>query len=158
MAVKTFRAKPEKVEQKWYVMDASNKVLGRFASDIAVLLMGKNKVEFTKGVDCGDFVVVINADKVKITGNKYEDKEIAVIGINTLEGEEADFVKSFLEEHNITYCVLLDSENEIVEKYGITKIPACIVLDKKGVVRFSHQGLPSEKNVIDRKVTELLEE
>lgn len=61
-------------QRKWYVVDAEGKTLGRLAAKIASVLRGKNKPTFTPGVDCGDFVVVINADKVELTGNKWKDK------------------------------------------------------------------------------------
>lgn len=63
------------VKRNWYVVDASDKVLGRVSSRIASILMGKNKPYFSKHVDCGDYVVVINADKIKLTGNKMNDKQ-----------------------------------------------------------------------------------
>ena len=75
VGVKTYVAKPGQVPQKWYLVDAEDKVVGRLASDIAVILMGKNKPTYTPHVDTGDFVVVINAEKVKFTGNKWEQKE-----------------------------------------------------------------------------------
>lgn len=66
--------KPAEVERRWYVVDAQDLVLGRAASQIAAILRGKNKPYFTPHVDCGDYVVVINADKVRLTGNKWDDK------------------------------------------------------------------------------------
>ena len=71
---KTYIAKKGEVERKWYLIDAKDKTLGRLASKIAVILMGKHKPQYTPHVDCGDFVVVINADKVKLTGAKWEKK------------------------------------------------------------------------------------
>lgn len=71
----TFMAKPNQVERKWYVVDAEGQTLGRLASQVATVLRGKNKPEFTPHVDAGDFVVVINADKVKLTGKKLSDKK-----------------------------------------------------------------------------------
>ena len=67
--------KPHEVERKWYLVDATDKTLGRLSSKIASMLRGKHKPIFTPHVDCGDYVVVINAEKVKVTGNKLEDKE-----------------------------------------------------------------------------------
>lgn len=67
-------AKANEVERKWYVIDAEGKVLGRLASEIASVLRGKRKPIFTPHVDCGDFVIVINADKVVLTGNKLHQK------------------------------------------------------------------------------------
>lgn len=72
--MKTKFAKKEEVERKWYVVDAKDEILGRMASRIASYLRGKHKPIFTPNVDTGDFVIVINADKVKVTGNKLLDK------------------------------------------------------------------------------------
>lgn len=71
---KTFSAKKEEVQREWYVVDASDMVLGRLATQIANILRGKNKTTFTPHVDTGDFVVVINADRVRLTGRKWEQK------------------------------------------------------------------------------------
>ena len=71
----TFLQKKENVERKWYVIDASGKTLGRVATKAATILRGKHKVTYTPSVDCGDYVIVINADKVVLTGNKLEDKK-----------------------------------------------------------------------------------
>lgn len=70
----TFMAKPAEVQRKWYIVDAADKPLGRTAVKVADLLRGKGKPEFTPNVDCGDFVVVINADKAVLTGKKLEQK------------------------------------------------------------------------------------
>ena len=70
----TYMANISTVERKWYVLDAANKPLGRTAAKAAVLLRGKHKPEFTPHVDCGDFVIVINADKAVLTGNKLNQK------------------------------------------------------------------------------------
>ena len=72
--VKTFMAKKEAVERKWYVVDAAGKPLGRVASQVASVLRGKNKPTFTPHVDTGDFVIVLNCDKVVLTGKKLEQK------------------------------------------------------------------------------------
>jgi large subunit ribosomal protein L13 len=72
--MKTFVAKPETVKRDWYVVDAEGKTLGRLATEIARRLRGKHKPEFTPHVDCGDYIIVINAEKVQVTGNKAEDK------------------------------------------------------------------------------------
>ena len=71
---KTYHAKPEDIERSWFVVDAKGKNLGRLASRIARVLLGKEKPEFTPGVDVGDYVVVVNAEKVKVTGNKLDEK------------------------------------------------------------------------------------
>lgn len=73
--MKTFSANPQTVTRGWYVVDAHDKVLGRLASRIAHYLRGKHKPEFTPHVDTGDFIVVINAEKVMVTGNKFNDKK-----------------------------------------------------------------------------------
>ena len=70
----TFMAKPAEVERKWYIIDATDKPLGRVASAAASILRGKIKPSFTPNVDCGDFVIILNADKVVLTGNKLEQK------------------------------------------------------------------------------------
>lgn len=72
--MKTFTAKPESVQRDWYVVDASGKTLGRLATEIALRLRGKHKPEYTPHVDTGDYIVVVNADKVAVTGNKAQDK------------------------------------------------------------------------------------
>jgi large subunit ribosomal protein L13 len=73
--MKTFSAKPETVKRDWYLVDASDKVLGRLASEVARRLRGKHKPEFTPHVDTGDYIVVINAEKVAVTGGKDEKKK-----------------------------------------------------------------------------------
>lgn len=72
--MKSFMAKAEAVERKWYVIDAQGLVLGRLASGVASILRGKNKPTFTPNVDCGDHVIIVNSDKVVLTGNKLEQK------------------------------------------------------------------------------------
>ena len=72
--MKTYSAKPLEVERKWYLIDAEDEVLGRLAVRIANILRGKNKPEYTPNTDTGDFVVVINASKIRVTGNKETDK------------------------------------------------------------------------------------
>jgi len=79
VGTKTFSAKKEEVSHKWFLVDAKGKTLGRFSSEIAKILRGKNKVIFTPHVDCGDFVVVINASQLKFTGNKWKVKSITGI-------------------------------------------------------------------------------
>ena len=72
--MKTFSAKSHEVERGWYIVDASDKVLGRLAAAIAHRLRGKHKAEFTPHVDTGDYIVVVNAEKLRVTGNKARDK------------------------------------------------------------------------------------
>jgi large subunit ribosomal protein L13 len=73
--MKTFSAKTHEVKRDWFVVDADNKVLGRLASEIARRLRGKHKPEFTPHVDTGDYIVVVNAGKMRVTGNKEQDKK-----------------------------------------------------------------------------------
>ena len=72
--MKTYMANPDKIERKWYVVDAEGQTLGRLASEVAKVLRGKNKPEFTPHVDTGDYVIVINAAKVAVTGKKLDQK------------------------------------------------------------------------------------
>ena len=72
--MKTYMASPDKIERKWYVVDAEGCTLGRLTSEIAKVLRGKNKPEYTPHIDTGDYVVVINAEKIKVTGKKLDQK------------------------------------------------------------------------------------
>lgn len=72
--MKTFSAKPETVQRDWYIVDAENKTLGRLSTEIARRLRGKHKPEYTPHVDTGDYIIVINAEKVRVSGNKTTDK------------------------------------------------------------------------------------
>lgn len=72
--MKTFVTKPREVEREWFVVDATNKTLGRLASEIAQVLRGKHKPTFAPHVDCGDYVIVINAGRIAVTGNRMEQK------------------------------------------------------------------------------------
>ena len=72
--MKTYMANPYKIERKWYVVDAEGATLGRLASEIAKVLRGKNKPEYTPHIDTGDYVIVVNAEKVKVTGKKLQQK------------------------------------------------------------------------------------
>ncbi|MBN1339004.1 MAG: 50S ribosomal protein L13 [Bacteroidales bacterium] len=75
LSYKTISANKETVRKEWILIDAENQVLGRLSSHVAKILRGKNKAYFTPHVDCGDNVIIINAEKVKLTGNKWEDKK-----------------------------------------------------------------------------------
>ncbi len=75
LTYKTISANKETVDKQWVVVDAENQILGRFSSKVAKILRGKNKPNFTPHVDCGDNVIVINAEKIKLSGNKWESKE-----------------------------------------------------------------------------------
>ena len=72
--MKTYMANPDKIERKWYVVDTEGATLGRLASEIAKVLRGKNKPEYTPHIDTGDYVIVVNAEKVKVTGKKLQQK------------------------------------------------------------------------------------
>lgn len=72
--MKSFMASPSTIERKWYVVDATGHTLGRLSSEIASILRGKNKPTFTPHIDTGDYVIVVNADKIKVTGKKLEQK------------------------------------------------------------------------------------
>lgn len=72
--MKTFTAKPETIKRDWYIVDAEGKILGRLATAIARRLRGKHKAEYTPHVDTGDYIIVINSEKISVTGNKYKDK------------------------------------------------------------------------------------
>ena len=72
--MQTYMANPDKIERKWYVVDAEGQTLGRLAAEVAKVLRGKNKPQFTPHVDTGDYVIIVNADKIKVTGKKLEQK------------------------------------------------------------------------------------
>lgn len=72
--MKTFSAKAKEIQRKWYVIDATDKVLGRVASLVASYLRGKHKAEYTPHVDTGDYIIIVNAEKIRVTGKKAEDK------------------------------------------------------------------------------------
>lgn len=74
MQVKTYTPKPQDIDQKWWIVDAEGQTLGRLASKIAPILRGKHKPSFTPNIDVGDYVIVINCDKIKVTGNKLDEK------------------------------------------------------------------------------------
>lgn len=74
MRIKTFTPKPDDIQREWFVIDAKDQTLGRLASQIAILLRGKHKPIFTPNTDVGDFVIVLNADKIRVTGNKLDQK------------------------------------------------------------------------------------
>ena len=72
--MKSYMANPDKIERKWYVVDAADCTLGRLASEVAKILRGKNKPQFTPHIDTGDYVIVVNAEKIKVTGKKLDQK------------------------------------------------------------------------------------
>jgi large subunit ribosomal protein L13 len=103
---KSFVAKPGQVEQKWWIVDASDQVVGRLASRIAVVLMGKHRPTYTPHVDTGDFVVVTNAEKVALTGNKWNDKQYTwYTGYTRLRTETAGERRARRPEEIITEAV-----------------------------------------------------
>ena len=73
--MKTYMAKPQEMERKWYVIDATDQILGRLAAEVAAILRGKHKPTFTPHVDSGDYVIVVNAEKIRLTGKKLTDKK-----------------------------------------------------------------------------------
>ena len=104
---KTFMANPDKIERKWYVVDAEGQTLGRLSSEIAKILRGKNKPEFTPNVDTGDYVIVVNAEKVKVTGKKL-DQKIYYHHSDYVGGMKETTLKDMLAKHPervITYAV-----------------------------------------------------
>jgi len=72
--VKTYSAKPDEIVRRWYIVDATGQTLGRLAARIATVLRGKHKPMFTSHMDCGDFVIIVNAERIRVTGNKLEEK------------------------------------------------------------------------------------
>lgn len=87
----------------------------------------------------------------------YKGKNVVILGINSWERDQ-DVVKPFLEEKNITYRILVDPDNEVIAKYGVTGIPTFFIIDKKGFIRHSHIGLPSDESIIQKNIDELLVE
>ena len=95
LAMKTYMARPGEIEEKWWLVDAADKVVGRLASDIAVILMGKHRPTYTPHVDNGDHIVVINADKLVFTGRKWEQKQYTwYTGYPGLRSETAEARKA----------------------------------------------------------------
>jgi large subunit ribosomal protein L13 len=92
---KTYRAKPSNISKNWWIVDADGKTLGRLATRIAMVLMGKHKPEYTPYIDSGDFVVVTNASKIHVTGNKLEQKEYQRY-TGYLGGRKLESLKSLL--------------------------------------------------------------
>ncbi len=103
----TFIAKPAEIERKWYVVDAADHTLGRLASEVASVLRGKNKPIYTPHCDTGDYVIIINADKIKVTGKKLDQK---------LYRKHSDYVGGFKET---TLRVMMDKKPEEVIKHAV---------------------------------------
>ena len=97
----TFMAKAETVERKWYVLDAAGKPLGRTAATAAMLLRGKHKATFTPHVDCGDFVIIINADKAILTGKKLKEVQYKTLMAENPEKAMQLAVKGMLPKNSI---------------------------------------------------------
>ncbi|NOX60374.1 MAG: 50S ribosomal protein L13 [Chloroflexi bacterium] len=95
---KTFSAKPQEIERQWYVVDAEGKTLGRLASEIAKILRGKHKPIYTPHVDCGDYVIVVNADKIRVTGKRL-DQKIYYRHSGYIGGLKATPLRRMLETH-----------------------------------------------------------
>ena len=106
--MKTYMASPEKIERKWYVVDAEGQTLGRLASEVAKVLRGKNKPEYTPHVDTGDYVIVINADKIKVTGKKLDQK---------MYYHHSDYVGGLKE---ITYREMMEKKPEEVVAHAVS--------------------------------------
>lgn len=98
MVQRSYSAKPTEVQRKWYVVDAEGKTLGRLATTVAATLRGKHKPTFTPHIDTGDFVVVVNADKVKVTGNK-ETQKVYYRHSNYPGGLKSETLKDMRERH-----------------------------------------------------------
>jgi large subunit ribosomal protein L13 len=94
---KSYQAKPGELTPKWFLVDATDKVVGRLASDIAMVLMGKHRPTYTPHVDTGDYVVVVNCEKVKFSGKKWAQKEYAWFTGYT--GQRTESAATRLEEH-----------------------------------------------------------
>lgn len=99
--MKTFMAKPENVERKWYLVDATDMPLGRLASQVAAILRGKNKAIFTPHVDTGDYVIVINSDKMVLTGNKLTQKYFKTYSGYTGGLKEVQYKKMMEEKSDV---------------------------------------------------------
>lgn len=96
--MKTYMANPDKIERKWYVVDAADYTLGRLASEVAKVLRGKNKPEFTPHVDTGDYVIVVNAEKIAVTGKKM-DQKVYYSHSDYVGGLKATTLKEMLAKH-----------------------------------------------------------
>ena len=96
--MQTYMANPDKIERKWYVVDADGCTLGRLASGVASVLRGKNKPQFTPHVDTGDYVIIVNADKIKVTGKKL-DQKVYYNHSDYVGGMRETTLKEMLEKH-----------------------------------------------------------
>ena len=96
--MKTYMANPDKLEKKWYVVDATGQTLGRLASEVAKILRGKNKPEFTPFVDTGDYVIIVNAEKIAVSGKKL-DQKIYYRHSDYVGGMKETTLKEMLDRH-----------------------------------------------------------
>ena len=96
--MQTYMANPDKIERKWYVVDAEGCTLGRLASGVASVLRGKNKPIFTPHMDCGDYVIIVNADKIKVSGKKL-DQKIYYNHSDYVGGMKETTLKEMMEKH-----------------------------------------------------------
>ena len=119
----TFMPKAGEIERKWYVLDAEDKPLGKVAAEAATLLRGKHKPEFIPHVDCGDFVIVINADKVVLTGNKLEQKTYY---------HHTGYIGNLKE---VKYSTLMKEKPEFVVEHAIKGMIPDTTLGRKALTR-----------------------
>jgi len=150
--MRTFTPKKDEIEKKWWVINAEGKTLGRLATEVAVLLRGKRKPEFAHFVDCGDFVVVINAEKINVTGKKLEQKKYYSHS-GYPGGLKVKTLKELLDtkpEEVVRKAVLLDTKpEEVVRKAVWGMIPkgtlGRAVYKKLKVYRGSHHPHEAQK-------------
>lgn len=109
MQIKTYMAKTGEVEQKWLLVDATDKVVGRLASEIAMILMGKHRPTYTPHVDTGDFVVVVNAEKIAFTGKKWENKKYA-------------WYTGYTRQRTVTAGVRLEKKPELILEEAVRRM------------------------------------
>lgn len=113
---KSFTIKKEDIERKWYVIDATDKVVGRLATEVANLLRGKNKPTFTPNQECGDFVIITNCDKIRFTGNKMDNK-VYYWHTNHIGGLKQRTVKEQLVKH--PEKIILDAVKGMLPKTSL---------------------------------------
>ena len=119
----TFMPNAQNMERKWYIIDAEGKTLGKIATEVAVLLRGKHKPIFAPHVDCGDFVIVINAEKLVLTGNKLEQK---------MYYHHTGYIGNLKE---VKYKTLLQNKPEFVVKLAVRRMLPDTVLGRKQLTR-----------------------
>ncbi len=119
----TFMPNAQNMERKWYIIDAEGKTLGKIATEVAVLLRGKHKPIFAPHVDCGDFVIVINAEKLVLTGNKLEQK---------MYYHHTGYIGNLKE---IKYKTLIQNKPEFVVKLAVRRMLPDTVLGRKQLTR-----------------------